>query len=112
MAKERGRHNHPRVIAAAEDFQVGSASERGVHADHNLPLTGSGDRNPFDPDIFLAVEHGSVHLTYHAFLFYVSSSIMIFIEVALGSEATAMAATASVKGKRCEISRVRSNPWR
>ncbi len=36
---------------------------------------------------------------------------MIFIDVALGSEATASAATASAKGKRCETSRVRSNPW-
>ncbi len=63
MPEERRRRDHPGMVAAAEDFQVGAASESGVNADDDLPLTGGGDGNPFNPDVFFAVEHGSVHLT-------------------------------------------------
>ncbi len=63
MPEERRRRDHPGMVPAAEDFQVGTASESGVNADDNLPLTCGGNRNPFNPDVFFAVEHGSVHLT-------------------------------------------------
>jgi hypothetical protein len=51
------------MVAAAEDFQVSTASESGVDADDDLSLTSGGDGNPFNPDVFFAVKHGSVHLT-------------------------------------------------
>jgi hypothetical protein len=51
------------MVPTAEDLQVGATSESGVNADHNLPLTSGGDGNPFNPDVFFAVKHGSVHLT-------------------------------------------------
>ena len=41
-----------------------------------------------------------------------TGSIIIFIESALGCEATSIAATASSSGKRCEMSWVRSKPLR
>ena len=62
MPEKRRRRNHPGMVSPTKDFQIGSAGKRGVNADHNLALTSSGDGNPFDPDVFFAVEHGSVHL--------------------------------------------------
>src|SRR6516165_235755 len=41
-----------------------------------------------------------------------TGSIIIFIESALGCDATSIAATACSSGNRCEMSCVRSNPLR
>jgi len=51
------------MVPPAEDLQVGAASESGMNADDNLSLACSGNRDPFNPDVFFAVEYGSVHLT-------------------------------------------------
>src|SRR5580658_2116552 len=56
VAKERGGHDHARVIAAAKDFQVGPAGERSTHADDQLARLGLGHRHTFDADVFPSVE--------------------------------------------------------
>ena len=61
MAKQRRRHDHARVIAAAKDLQIGSAGERRAHANDQLAHGGLGNRNLLDADIFAAVEDGGVH---------------------------------------------------
>jgi hypothetical protein len=61
MAKERGRHDHARVIAAAEDLEVGSAGERRAHADDQLAGAASGTGTLLDADIFAAVEDRGLH---------------------------------------------------
>src|ERR1019366_1553633 len=42
VAKKRWRHDHARMIAAAEHLQVGSARERGAYADNQLAGRGFG----------------------------------------------------------------------
>src|SRR3984885_15016931 len=78
MPKQRRRSDHPGMVAAAKCFQISTASESGMDADHDLPLTGGGDRNPFNPDVFFAVEHGSVHLTYHALPILAQTALTCF----------------------------------
>ena len=61
VPKERWRHNHARMIAAAEDLQVGSAGERRTHADNQLAGPGLGNRNLLDANILAAVEDRGLH---------------------------------------------------
>ncbi len=63
MSEESRRSDHPGVVSAAKNLQVGAASERGVDRGSQSPPSGGGEGNPFNPDIFFAVKHGSVHLT-------------------------------------------------
>ena len=61
MAEERRGNDHARVIAAAKNFQIGSAGERRAHADDQLADGGLGNGNLLDADIFAAVEDGGLH---------------------------------------------------
>jgi hypothetical protein len=63
MPEEGRGRDHPGMVSPAENLKVGTASESSVDADHNLALARGGKWNPFNPDVFFAVEHGSVHLT-------------------------------------------------
>ena len=61
MAKERGRNDHARVIAAAKDLEVGAAGERSAHLDDQLARRGLGNGDLLDADIFAPVEDGGLH---------------------------------------------------
>jgi hypothetical protein len=66
------------MVATAKDFQVSTASESGVDPDDDFPLACGGDRNPFNPDVFFAVKHGGVHLTYHALPILAQTAVTCF----------------------------------
>ena len=61
MAKQRRRHDHARMIAAAKDLQVGSAGQRRAHAHNQLARGGLWDRHLLDANIFAAVEDCGLH---------------------------------------------------
>ena len=61
VAKQRRRHNHARMVAAAEDLQVGAAGERRADADNQLTRPGLGNRHLLNANIFAAVEDCGLH---------------------------------------------------
>jgi ribosomal protein L35 len=61
MAKQRRRHDHARMIAAAKDLQVRAAGERRAHADNQLAGPGLGNRHLLDADILASVEDRGLH---------------------------------------------------
>jgi len=61
VAEERRRHDHPRVIAAAEDLGVGAAGERGLDADQDLARPRARHRHVLDAEVALSVEDGRAH---------------------------------------------------
>ena len=61
MAKDGGRHDHLRMIAALENLQVRAAGERGLDADARFARFQSGRRDFFNLNVFLPVEDGGFH---------------------------------------------------
>ena len=61
VPEERRRHDHARVIAAAEDLQVRSAGKRRADLDDQFAHCCLGNGNLLDAYIFTAVENGGLH---------------------------------------------------
>lgn len=61
MAKNGGRYDHPGVIAALENLEVGAAGERGFDADADFTGLERGWHDVFNPDLFLPVQDGGFH---------------------------------------------------
>lgn len=61
MAEGAGRGEHPGVVAASEDLEVGAAGEGGADPDADFAGLEGGFGDVLDPDIFLSVEHGGAH---------------------------------------------------
>ena len=63
VTEKRGRQDHPRVISATEDFEVGAAGQSG--ADPNDEFAGRGLRNGdvLDADVLAAVKDRGLHRT-------------------------------------------------
>ena len=61
MAKEGRRHDHARMVAAAEDLQVSAAGERRADADDQLTGPGLGNRHALYANILASVEDRGLH---------------------------------------------------
>jgi hypothetical protein len=57
----RRRHDHPRMIAALEDFEVGAAGQGGLDLNPHLARFEGSQRNLFNPKIFFAIKHSGFH---------------------------------------------------
>jgi hypothetical protein len=49
------------VVAALENFQVGTARQRGLDAEADFARLERGRREVFDADVFLSVQDGGFH---------------------------------------------------
>src|SRR5579883_221764 len=103
VAERDGWLEHFGVVAAAVDFKVSAAGERGCDADDDFARPGGRHREFFDAQVFLTVEHGGCHRVRHHLLF--SQTLRpgwrkTFMELAVGLEAISMASTAFWSGKR------------
>ena len=65
VAEDRGRGDHPRVVAAPVDLEVGAAGERHLGAEEHVPGLQAGDVHLLDPHVLAAVEHGGLHPSGH-----------------------------------------------
>src|SRR5579862_4962407 len=61
MPEDSWWHDHSRMIAAAENFDIGATSQRYFHAHQNVFATNLGNGDPLYLQVFLAVEYGSHH---------------------------------------------------
>src|SRR5207249_3964931 len=55
VAKDRGRHDHPGVIAAFEHLQVGATSQRGLNINPHFTGLKRAGSDLLDPDQFFAM---------------------------------------------------------
>jgi hypothetical protein len=60
-----GRHDHPRMITAAEYLDVGAASQRHSYPNENVAVIDLRNGHWLYLQVFLAVEHTSHHLRFH-----------------------------------------------
>jgi len=66
VPEQRRRNDHLGMVAPAEDFQVGAASQRRPDANQHIVGADSGNANGFHPNVFTAVQYCGQHLLVHA----------------------------------------------
>ena len=61
VPEQSGRHDHPRVIAAQKNLDVGAAGQGRAHAHQQIVRPDVRNRNAFQLHVLFAVEHGREH---------------------------------------------------
>ena len=65
MPEHGGGHDHARVVAAAEDLDIGAAGQRHLHPDEDVSAYRFRNGYRLYLQVLLAVKHGSHHLVIH-----------------------------------------------
>jgi hypothetical protein len=61
VTEDGGWHDHFCVVPAPEDFEVGSAGQRGMDGDPDLSGLKRRSRDIFNPDVLFSIEYSSTH---------------------------------------------------